>query len=190
MNKAQTEFRDLAALDALGLLGEEEARQLAEALSGTDSLELEAELTAYRETAAALACELIPAPPGSGVFDRIVKRTEREDAVRPAVEILAGQGEWKDIGFPGIAVKTLYHDKEAKTNTMLLRIEPGASVPAHHHHDAEQCWILEGDVGWEGLVYKAGDFVVAGKGSLHPVLTSERGALLLLVAGRAEFTHD
>lgn len=189
VDKSQNEFRDLAAWDALGLLSEEEARELAEAFSGADSSALEAELIAYRETAAALACELTPAPPSSGVFDRIVKRIEREDAVRPVVEVLAGQGEWKDIGFPGIAVKMLFRDKEARTNTMLLRMEPGARLPSHHHHDTEQCWILEGDVRWEGLVYKAGDFVVAGKGSLHPALTSERGALLLLVAGRSEFTH-
>lgn len=189
MENAQTTFVDLAAGDAMGLLSEAEARELARLLAQGDSASKEAELTAYRETAAALACELAPVEPAARVFDTIVERIRREDAVRPVVEVRAGHGEWKDIGVPGIAVKTLYRDRDARTNTMLLRMAPGAKLPAHHHHDTEQCWILEGDVRWESLVYKAGDFVVAGKGSLHPELTSVNGALLLLVAGRSEFAH-
>lgn len=190
MEKKHTEFEDLAALDALGLLDEAEARELAGAFAGSDSVALQEELTAYRETAAALACELTAVAPREELFDQITKRIAREDAVRPAVEVLAGQGEWKDIGFPGISVKTLFRDKDAKTSTLLLRMAPGARLPAHHHHDTEQCWVLEGSVRWEGLVYRAGDFVVAGKGSMHPTLSSENGALLLLVAGRSEFVNE
>ena len=190
MENDQTRFQDLAAMDALGLLDENEARELAAFFADAGASPFEAELTAYRETAASMACELAPVTPKNDLFDRIVKRIEREDAVRPAVEILAGQGEWKSMGFPGVSVKALYRDPEAKTKTMLLRMEPGAQLPAHHHHDTEQCWILEGDVRWESLVYKQGDFVVAGKGTLHPTLSSDGGALLLLVAGRSEFVQE
>ncbi len=136
---------------------------------------------------ALLALCLDPEPFRTGVKGKLMARIAAEAEHRPAVCIRAAQGDWVASEVPGVAIKPLYHDPAHGLSTVLVRMDPGIIYPAHKHHDAEQCLVLEGDLRWEGLEYRAGDFVVARAGSIHPRLTTEHGALLLIVAGQNEF---
>lgn len=91
-----------------------------------------------------------------------------------------GQG-WEQTASPGVEARKLFSDPAADRVTMLVRMQPGSSYPAHRHAGPEECYVLEGDlqVG-DDLEMKAGDFQRAESGSLHPVQSTRRGCLLLL----------
>ncbi|HWW75527.1 MAG TPA: cupin domain-containing protein, partial [Pyrinomonadaceae bacterium] len=56
------------------------------------------------------------------------------------------EGKWRPTGDAGISYKLLYADRERGTYTTLVRMEPGARIPAHRHVGVEQCLVLEGDL--------------------------------------------
>lgn len=79
----------------------------------------------------------------------------------------------------GVYFKPLRED--GASLTYLLRMEPGAVVPAHRHAADEECLVLEGDLHLEGdLVLRAGDYHLARAGVLHATIRTEAGALLFL----------
>ena len=96
---------------------------------------------------------------------------------------------WVSAGMPGVEIKQLFREDETGRSTYLLRMQPGVRIPAHFHHDTEQCLVLKGDIGWGDLVYEEGDFIVMGKGTKHPEIRTVHGNLLLLMSGRTEFLH-
>ena len=83
-------------------------------------------------------------------------------------------------------MRQLYLDRDAGRTTMLLRMAPGARLPAHRHGADEQCLVVSGDIRQGEVVYREGDFVVMGKDSHHPEIYTEGGNVLLLVMGRNE----
>jgi quercetin dioxygenase-like cupin family protein len=95
--------------------------------------------------------------------------------------------DFEPTGFPGVHVRRLAVDEDADRVTMLIRMEPGTSYPAHVHGGAEECFVLEGDleIGAE-LEMRAGDFQRMERGSRHPVQSTRGGCLLLLTSSR----HD
>lgn len=89
-----------------------------------------------------------------------------------------GPEGWQQF-IAGLSFKPLR--KDGGTLTYLLRIAPGAVVPAHRHAADEECLVLEGDLHMEGaLVLRAGDYHLARAGVLHAPIRSESGALLFL----------
>jgi quercetin dioxygenase-like cupin family protein len=63
----------------------------------------------------------------------------------------------------------------------LLRLQPGAVLPAHQHPIDEECVVLEGDLRiGERLVLKKGDFHLARKDIPHAEITTDTGALIFL----------
>ena len=49
----------------------------------------------------------------------------------------ADEGKWEPL-CAGIERKVLWFDREKKRITFLIRAEPGAEFPAHHHDDDER----------------------------------------------------
>lgn len=90
-------------------------------------------------------------------------------------------GDWQPTGVAGVEARQLFCDRDADRVTMLVRMAPGASYPAHVHGGPEECYVLEGDllVG-DALLMSAGDYQRAETGSTHPVQSTEGGCLLLL----------
>lgn len=117
-----------------------------------------------------------------------MKRVAAFEELKPAAEVRAYDGVWKPMG-PGVEFKLLFADPATGLNTTLVRMAPGATLPEHFHHDSEQCLVMEGDIGWGELSYKAGDFVVQGKHTHHPEIRSQSGVLMLIIAGKNEFVH-
>jgi quercetin dioxygenase-like cupin family protein len=58
----------------------------------------------------------------------------------------AAATEWQPSRFPGVSRKVLRNDTESGESAALVRLEPGASVPAHDHPAGEEVFVLEGDV--------------------------------------------
>jgi anti-sigma factor ChrR (cupin superfamily) len=95
--------------------------------------------------------------------------------------VRAGEGRWLPTGDAGVSFKLLYTDRERGTYTTLVRMEAGASIPAHRHLGVEQCLVIEGDLRAGGVEMSAGDFNCSLPGSVHEELTTAGGALFLIV---------
>lgn len=76
----------------------------------------------------------------------------------------------------GVAIKPLY--AEADRISMLVRFEPGATVPTHEHGFGEECLMVEGDLFLGDVLLCQGDFQFAPKGTGHDELQSDVGCLL------------
>jgi quercetin dioxygenase-like cupin family protein len=102
----------------------------------------------------------------------------REDAVGSAsTTIRSGDDGWKPF-LPKVAIKVLRNDRE--TASYLLRLEPGARLPAHPHPMNEECVVLDGSIQIGELTLGAGDFHLAHRDSRHGVLSTRGGATLFL----------
>jgi anti-sigma factor ChrR (cupin superfamily) len=121
--------------------------------------------------------------------DRLMSRVAQFEQLKPAADVRRDEEDWVATGVPGVAIKPLFTDRSKRTSTLLMRMDPGVSYPAHNHQGAEQCMVLKGDVRWGDLVYEEGDFLVMGQGSHHPEIHTVHGNILLLVSGGLEFVH-
>ncbi|MDQ3744069.1 MAG: cupin domain-containing protein [Acidobacteriota bacterium] len=108
--------------------------------------------------------------------------TKTESGGAGFLVVRAGEGEWRPTADAGVRFKLLFLDRERSTVTTLVRMEPGARIPAHRHLGVEQCLLLEGDLRAGGIEMSAGDFNCSLPGSVHEDLTTEGGALFLIVA--------
>lgn len=99
--------------------------------------------------------------------------------------VRAGEAGWRRC-LRG--VERLIVDETGPMHIWLLRLAPGASLPAHEHeHGEEESFILSGSCLLNGELLHAGDFHRAGRGSRHDRLVSEEGCMfwLRLPAGQA-----
>jgi quercetin dioxygenase-like cupin family protein len=118
--------------------------------------------------------------PPPGLFDR-VKAAIAERELPGTATIRADEGAWETL-VPGVERKMLWRDGPNGRATFLIRGRPGARFPAHPHHDDEECYVLEGDLSFDTLTLRAGDYHVAPRGTPHPKATTAGGCLLLMTA--------
>ncbi len=72
----------------------------------------------------------------------------------------------------------------------LLRMQPGAVLPAHRHPIDEECVVLEGELRiGQSLVLKAGGFHLARKEVPHADITTDHGALIFLRGAMPSAAH-
>ena len=100
------------------------------------------------------------------------------------VNVASSDAGWEAIGIPGIAVKQLAVDAEARKATMLIRMGPGTSYPRHRHAAREECFVLEGELFVGNARLRAGDFQVAERDSIHDVQSTDTGCVLLIVSSQ------
>jgi hypothetical protein len=89
----------------------------------------------------------------------------------------ASETAWQDFG-PGLRIKVLHHAQGVMS--YLLRLAPGAALPAHRHPIDEECVVIEGEVQIGPLNLGAGGFHLGRKDVLHDRLQSRDGALIFL----------
>ena len=105
----------------------------------------------------------------------------------PEGYIAAGAGSWEETSLAGISVKKLHVDAEQDRVTMLVRMAPGTSYPAHRHGGAEECYVLEGDLRVsDSLHMHANDFQRVEAGSVHREQSTDDGCLLLIVSSLSD----
>ncbi len=86
---------------------------------------------------------------------------------------------WIERG-PGVFWKMLWEDPDGLHKTILMRYEPGATIPRHRHIGDEQIFVLEGSVADDAGVCTAGNYARRPPGCVHTV-KSETGALVLAI---------
>ncbi len=177
-NRCMTdEAQDSAALYALGLLEPELVPDFELHLQGCT--DCQAELREFSEAAAQLVfTEPIEPPPH--LRGRVLSAVGSRSS--PIFIRRAGDGAWMETPFPGVRVKPLFEDPETGLLTQLIRLKPGARIPAHKHSKPESCYVLEGDVKIGGDYFGMGDFSLAPVGTLHGEVFSRGGCLLLITS--------
>jgi len=168
-----TTFDDLAALDALGILSDDEQAELRRLAASADSATLD-DASLYREAVAQLAESLDAVTPPAGVKRKILSAVALPNTVR------ANEGKWTNIA-PGVRLKKLSADRARNTVMVLMEMQPGAAVPPHEHRHAEDSYIIRGSARLGGLTLFAGDFHHVEAGSRHDSIVSDDGCLALLV---------
>jgi quercetin dioxygenase-like cupin family protein len=167
-----TEVQEQAALFALGALPIEEANSFQQRLDAKCPVCLN-EASECLRTVDKLALAAPEVAPPTGLRARVLARIVAE---RPAGKLVrAGETEWEPATVPGVHIRRLHEGK-----TMLVRMAPKTTYPAHDHHEAEQCLVLEGDVSSEGITAVAGDYIYMPAGSSHAPLHSENGCVFLI----------
>ena len=172
------EQQEIACMAALDLASPTEAAAVPRSL-----------VNEMRDAAWQLAETIAPAPAAPSLKHRLMTRVAQFEQLKPLADVRRNEDYWVHSGMPGIDIKQLFKEKETGRTTYLLRMEPGARLPGHLHHDAEQCLVLKGDIAWGDIVYEEGDFIVMGKGTHHPEIHTVNGNLLLLISGHTEFDH-
>ena len=184
-------LEDLAALDALGILPDEDLARYQELLAeaGTAAVE-EAHL--FHEATVLIAESLEPVAPPADIKAKVMGaiRTRRKlDESLPVrcTTVRAEEGRWVDLPVPGVRVKKLGVDKEHDTVTFMLRLEPGSILPAHDHHGSEQSYVIAGSCRIGAVHLAEGDYHRVEEGEHHGDVVSDEGCTLLLVVDREDY---
>lgn len=94
-------------------------------------------------------------------------------------DMLAAAQDWQPF-HPGIESALLYETPDGGPAAMLLRYQPGAHAPVHHHLGYEHILILSGSQTDERGRHEAGSLLVQPPGTDHHV-HSEDGCLVLAI---------
>ncbi|MGK2912979.1 MAG: cupin domain-containing protein [Porticoccaceae bacterium] len=89
----------------------------------------------------------------------------------------ASEGEWRELQ-PGVQTKLLWGD--SLECSLLLRMQPGASLPEHSHARHEECLMLSGEAFVGDTLLRKGEFQLAPVGTVHSGVVSDVGALLFV----------
>ena len=126
-------------------------------------------------------------PSATAAFTAFTPQARNHAALGPLASrvVQANDMDWEPIKYPGCYVKTLMVDRESGLLTVLLKMDPGASLPDHEHALMEQTFMLEGRLvdkeGPEkGLDVGPGEFVYRPAGSRHAAYTPEGGLMLAI----------
>jgi quercetin dioxygenase-like cupin family protein len=107
----------------------------------------------------------------TNMLDHIVRHEQK--AWQPLVE--------NGKQYEGVSVISLHHDEaKARSTTILLKFEPGASYPYHDHPGGEEIFVLQGEATLEDVTLGKGDYLYTPPGYKHSV-RSETGAVLFFV---------
>ena len=135
------------------------------------------------QEAALLLDALAPVEPAADVRSRIhqklMTRVKANDAASdsPLQTVAADDGEWLETS-PGNLVKILRSDDESMS--MLVRLGPGCTFPAHSHPADEETYVLEGETWFGDIHLVAGDYHLAPKGTEHGEVRTDSGCVLLI----------
>lgn len=168
---------DIAAGEyVLGILSPEQRRRFEERLENEPLLR---EQVARWETLLSRLERGDGAAPPADLWSRLERALDQEAPASSFHTVRLDAGEWMLIR-PGLERKLLYRDPATGTASYLFRMKPGASIEGHHHDKAEECLVLEGDLIIGDLRLHAGDYHVAERGTMHPVLSSAGGAVMFV----------
>ena len=176
---------DLAALYVAGAMTFEE-RELFESRLNDDE-DLRAALHSFENLGELLVKGIKPVEPNPKTRQGLLARIEQESAgvnseEPPPLIRRFNEKDWIDIGVPGVTMRVLHADQENKRLTALMRMEPGGVYPAHVHNQAEECLVVEGDLGFGDYVLNVGDYLRLEPGTKHGEATTKHGCVCLIIA--------
>ena len=167
--------RDQLALYLLGGMSEAEARDLETHLDLCPACNREVDH--LRPVVEGLALSAPEAAPPLELFGRLMERVRSESFTF----LPDSQRAWIGAGVPGVELCQLHLDTAQERQTLLIRMEPGATLPQHLHGGTEECFIVRGDLRDRDLRLQATDYIRFEKGTSHSVVT-EQGCLLYVTS--------
>ncbi|MEQ9619881.1 MAG: cupin domain-containing protein [Deltaproteobacteria bacterium] len=175
------EIQNLAASYALGVLSEEEKAEFEALLK--DEVAANAHLQYFKDIVNDISYNTEPLKEPEGLEKRLLGQIEKKKRVSEEqsgfLYVRADEGEWAEV-VKGVKVKQLYEDPERKYATVLVKMDAGATFPDHVHTEAEECYVIEGDLHTGGKAFSKGDYIRAEAHSVHDSIYSENGCLLLV----------
>ena len=94
---------------------------------------------------------------------------------------------WQDFS-PGVQIQVLREHQGVLS--YLLRLAPGASLPAHRHPLDEECLVLAGNLRVGSRIEVGpGGYHLAPQGALHAAISSQTGATIFLRGAVPEIGH-
>lgn len=175
-----TTLDDLAALDALGILSDDEQAELRRLAASADAATID-DANLYREAVAQFAESLDAVMPPPDIKMKVLGAV-----ALPGRTVRGNEGKWTSIA-PGVRLKKLSSDRSRNTVMVLMEMQPGSVVPPHEHRHAEDSYIIRGSARLGDLVLFAGDFHHVDAGSRHESIISDDGCLALLVMDAEDY---
>src|SRR5438046_4798576 len=113
---------------------------------------------------------------------RIAEETGKAPVLPPARpgDQTWSEPEWQQVA-PGIECKLLATDAERHRVSMLVRLAPGASYPAHTHAGVEELHLLDGELWIEEKKLVPGDYNYGAPGAGDERVWSETGCTCVIV---------
>jgi anti-sigma factor ChrR (cupin superfamily) len=109
---------------------------------------------------------------------RIAEETGKQPVPPPARQW--SEPEWEQVA-PGIECKLLAADTERQRVSMLVRLAPGASYPAHTHAGVEELHLLDSELWIDGRKLVPGDYNYGAPGAVDERVWSETGCTCVLI---------
>ena len=110
---------------------------------------------------------------------RIADESGKEPVLAPATRQWS-EPDWEEVA-PGISCKLLATDHQKHRVSMLVRLAPGASYPAHTHAGVEELHLLDGELWIDERKLFPGDYNYGAPGAGDQRVWSETGCTCLLV---------
>jgi anti-sigma factor ChrR (cupin superfamily) len=113
---------------------------------------------------------------------RLALRIAGESGKQPVLPTARrwSEPEWEQVA-PGIECKLLATDAERHRVSMLVRLAPGASYPAHTHAGVEELHLLDGELWIEERKLFPGDYNYGAPGTGDERVWSETGCTCVLI---------
>jgi anti-sigma factor ChrR (cupin superfamily) len=120
--------------------------------------------------------------PTTSLRARLALRIAGETRQPPVLPPAPGwsEPEWEEVA-PGIECKLLATDTERHRVSMLVRLAPGASYPAHTHAGVEELHLLDGELWIDEKKLVPGDYNYGAPGAGDERVWSETGCTCVLV---------
>jgi anti-sigma factor ChrR (cupin superfamily) len=120
--------------------------------------------------------------PTTALHERLARRISEETGKQPVLPPVRrwSEPEWEQVA-PGIECKLLATDTERHRVSMLVRIAPGASYPAHTHAGVEELYLLDGELWIDGRKLVPGDYNYGAPGAGDERVWSETGCTCVLI---------
>ena len=120
--------------------------------------------------------------PPTSLQGRLALRIAEETGKQPVPPLARqwSEPEWEQVA-PGIECKLLAADTERHRVSMLVRLAPGASYPAHTHAGVEELHLLDGELWIDGRKLVPGDYNYGAPGAVDERVWSETGCTCVLI---------
>ena len=179
------DIQELAASYVLGILGSEEKAEFEAMLKGDGPAS--AHLDYFKEIMEDLTYNTVPMEEPVGLEKRLFSKIRSESEHPPKesgfLYVRQNEGEWVQV-MEGVRVKQLFEDPDRKYSTVLVKMDPGATFPDHVHAEAEECYIIEGDLHMEGQEFGVGDYIRADAHSVHHAISTKNGCLCIVMSSQ------
>jgi anti-sigma factor ChrR (cupin superfamily) len=120
--------------------------------------------------------------PAASLQERLARRIAEETGKEPVPPPARtwSEPDWEKVA-PGIECKLLATDEERHRVSMLVRLAPGASYPAHTHAGVEELHLLEGELWIDERKLIPGDYNYGAPGAGDERVWSATGCTCVLI---------